>query len=545
VEKNSNVTKIKSGIVFHKLELSSSFVLGLFISWLAKGRITPLLFSGKDFEDRSFYYQFILIFAFTVVFSIICFLFVYCLEQMYPNKTIQIKHKLERWNNTFRTDSRKRLLLALAEVFIGISIIFIINNVLSNINQVSGQYENHEIIPVMVPIGNDFRIGLYYPAQSLVNSGFKSIGSESVKPVNYPPFNSVLGLPYLLFNESTAYLIHISLLIFANFACLAIASLLVKEYVLSGIGLGNNFPAFIVLSLFFIISIFTFSSYPFAFSLERGNYDIFAMIFSLLALWVLVKNPEKIWLQIILLSVAVHIKIYPVALFMVLLYKHGKKMIIPTIIVNLVFLFILGPNLAFEFIQSVTSAGRGAGIGNQWTWVGNHSAYSFAESISNYYSNLAPHFFLLWFTFILIPIILWGMAFLKVNKNIYSEQNAILLFMVTVPFMDLVPTVSMDYKLVIISPSIIFLFSIIIKNIIQKLNWFDYSILIVLFIVLLLIGRPYSMSENNPYHLREGASLFINNKYFWSLALEGFMVWYIFRNNHVIQIGSQDSDSGI
>jgi hypothetical protein len=101
--------------------------------------------------------------------------------------------------------------------------------------------------------------------------------------------------------------------------------------------------------------------------------------------------------------------------------------------------------------------------------------------------------------------------------------------MVTIPLMNLIPTVSMDYKLVILSPAALLLFAVIIKKVLQRHNWLDYLQLVLLLIILLLIGRPYEMNPTATDYLKESASYFVNNKYLWILALEGLMIINIFR----------------
>jgi hypothetical protein len=101
--------------------------------------------------------------------------------------------------------------------------------------------------------------------------------------------------------------------------------------------------------------------------------------------------------------------------------------------------------------------------------------------------------------------------------------------MVSIPLMDLIPNISMDYKLVILSPAALLLLAVIIKQVIIRHNWFDYFQLILFMIILLFIGRPYEMSQVSPSYLKETASYFVNNKYLWVLALEGLMVFNILR----------------
>ena len=207
----------------------------------------------------------------------------------------------------------------------------------------------------------------------------------------------------------TAYLIHVILLIFANLACLWMSVEMVKRFILDKIGLTSLTARLISLFLFALSATYIFTSYFFALSMERGNTDIFAMFFALLAMWCLIKKPENVWLQVILLSIGVHFKIYPAVLFALLLFKHGKKLIIPAVVVNLGFLFCLGPKMALAFINSSSSDGAGVGIGNGWSNVINHASYSFTMRIDPSTGKyLSGTFFLIWGITILVPLLIWG-----------------------------------------------------------------------------------------------------------------------------------------
>ncbi len=405
-----------------------------------------------------------------------------------------------------------------------------VTNILPRINTETWLYENPKFVPSITPIGIDFRLGLYTPAENLVKSGFKSISPDGTFPSIYPPLVSVISIPYLLFDANSAYLIHVGLLILANVISLALSALIAKNIIFTKSKLEKFIAWLSIILIFFVMAFYHFSSYSFAFSMERGNVDAFAMIFFISAMWVLIIQPDNIWLQVVLLSVAVHFKIYPAVLFVVLFYKHGKKIILPAILVNLILLMILGPKFAFGVIQALSSgSGIGGGIGNRWTWIGNHSSYAFAESLTQYYSNLSPYLLELWGFFTLLPVCLWITAVIKLAKNKYAAQNAALLGMVSIPLMNMVPTISMDYKLVILSPAALLLIAIIIKQIAHRQNWLDYLQLLILITILLFIGRPYLMDPANPSFLKENASYFVNNKYLWILALEGLMVFNIFR----------------
>jgi len=422
-----------------------------------------------------------------------------------------------------KTDKNSRALVLIMLLMIGFLTIFLLNNITSHYEPGTWLYRDVEVFPNYPPAGNDFRVGYYWPAHYLIQSHFTSIGPNGTYPSNYPPLVALSALPYALFDSTTAYAIHVVILILLNLTCLLMAVLMVKHFLLDKIGLNEFTINVISVVLFFVTAIYIFSSYFFLFSMERGNTDIIVMFYMLLAMWVLIKRPNNIWLQVILLSVAVHFKIYPIVLFPILLFKHGKKLILPALIVNVAFLFCLGPNMALHFIQSVLSGGEGAGIGNGWASVANHAAYSFTMGIDNSEGEyLTGKFFNIWAITFLIPLLIWAITVIAIVIKKYSTNNAILFFMISIPIMALLPTYSIDYRLVIFGVVGVLLIGLIFKQFLQKFTWFDLIQMVLLMGVLLMMSRSYAFVDKS--------LPFIRNKYLWVLLLEVFMTVNILRN---------------
>jgi len=405
-----------------------------------------------------------------------------------------------------------------------------ITNVIARIDTNEWQLKSLDIIPTTGPIGNDFRVGLYTPASNLWKSGFKAISPDGNYPSIYPPLVNILSMPFLLFDDQTAYLINIGILIICNLVCLLIATLMIKELFLEKIIKEKLISLFLSIFLFTSVSIYNFSSYAFLFSIERGNVDAIAMFYAMLSLWVLLRQPQKIWLQVILLSVATHYKIYPAVLFLVLFYSHGKKMILPMLATNLAFLFISGPEIAGNFLQSVASSGKGAGIGNNYSWIGNHAAYSFATMLTQRYPRFEKSFFDLWTAAMLVPFAIWIQGCVRIIRNKYSAMNSVLLLMISIPMMVILPTISHDYRLIILSISLLLYIGLIIYQILLKSGWEKIAELLILMIIMFFIAKPYDIDPNNLYVLKETSSFYLNNKYVWAVALEGIMVWNVIKS---------------
>ena len=97
-----------------------------------------------------------------------------------------------------------------------------------------------------------------------------------------------------------------------------------------------------------------------------------------------------------------------------------------------------------------------------------------------------------------------------------------MLFMVSFPIMCLLPTYSIDYRLVIFGIAIVILFGLTIKHFVQKFSWFDLVQVVLLAGVLLMFSRSNVFIDEN--------LVFFNNKYVWILLLEVFMSINIFRS---------------
>ncbi len=541
------IQRFKNNIItiFKSTSLYSAIVLSSLTCWVLKNGITSLLFEGKSFGDYGLVAQFGLLVVYTTIFIVLFLALFSLLSKFFPNTLKKIEQVLDHWTEKGLQDVKKRIFIALLVLSIGFGVVILVNEVLSRINVTEWRYEVPQEIPLMLPVGWDLRIGSYQPALNLVQSNFTQIAPDGTYYSIYPPFVSFINILYLLFDENTAYLWHIGFLFFAHIACIAIAAWMIKEFVFSNLGLEKIYTDMLAIFLFFAILIYTLSSYSFMFVIERGQTDIIALLFSMLAILCLIKRPDNIWLQVILLSIATHLKIYPVVLFFVLLRKHGRKLILPAVIVNLAMLFILGPKMTYDFLLSLTSgSGLGAGIGNRWTWIGNHSAYAFADYMARTSSNYRLALYILWPICTLIPFELWFVTTYTLLKK-YTALNAVLYLMVSISLMDLFPTISMDYKLVILSPVALLLIGLILKRIIQQPRWFDYFQLLLVMLILLLIGRAYAMSETAQYDLKESASFFINNKYLWCLALEAIMVWNIFNHQKMRPTVSEISSSAL
>ncbi len=341
-----------------------------------------------------------------------------------------------------------RILKAVQILIVGILLVFLICNVLGQIDLFTWKFDSPLNSIRSDVAGNDFRVGIYRPAKALTEYfNIYPMREYDFSP-RYPPLVNVYGLPFLLFDENTAYLVQGILLFLLNIACVGLSCLLVNKVFFSRLKADAAFIGMLNVTLFILFSLLSVTSYPFLFSLERGNYDIVAFFFALLGIWCAITRPEKVWLQVLLVSIAMHLKIYPGILLVLLLIKHGKKMLLPALALNLGLLFIIGPQNAFGYLRSFLSS---MGSGNVIGAATSSSGLTFANGLVSLHPGWASAETLLSRAFTLLPLLLWLACLLVLHKQWHTPQGELLMFAASLPPMITVPSIAYDYKLVIIA----------------------------------------------------------------------------------------------
>jgi hypothetical protein len=362
-------------------------------------------------------------------------------------------------------------------------IVILLNSLLPLINLKLGVIELPYLLPAITPSGADFRKGLYYPAEAVLSGE----NLYRARAYNYPPFAAVFFLPFQLFPVQTAYYILVILLFLFNvgsiFLSLQIAeSVFPKNHRNGSFERGGLFYA-----VFWGVSALTLSTYGFIFSVERGNIDIIPFFFSLLALWVLIKKPGWLWPQVLLIAMATHLKIYPAVLFVLLLWKHGWKSLLPIFLVNILLLFSSGFANGITFIGVIIRYSSSPYIA-----VFNHSAASFSSIVNSNLINptgltIPP------ILFVLVPVSIWAVGVYVLWKRKYSPMNAVLLFLLSVPLMNLIPSTSHDYKLVILSSAVAICVYFLCLGFAGAGKWRYMLLMAALIAIMYFITRSYTM----------------------------------------------------
>ncbi len=289
------------------------------------------------------------------------------------------------------------------------------------------------LVPVISPSGVDFRDGLYEPAAAF--SSHDSI---------WPPLTLVLGRPFTLLSAHSGYLVQlVVLVVLGGLAAYLTAALCVGE---AGTGAPLTPPDAGSLAggraeLALVMGLWLFSSYGFLFELERGNVNLYALVLSLLAVWLLLRHPGQRWLCALCLAAAIGVKLFPATLLIVFFWKYRWKGVIPVLVTNVVVLLVAGPGNAVRFLGNLLAT---QGDPSGWFWPGNHSASSFgsyvgrAVGVSGQAAGVALS---------VLSLSLWVVTIVLLFRRGWSRERALLAAAASFPVMCTLPAVSHDYKL--------------------------------------------------------------------------------------------------
>ena len=210
-------------------------------------------------------------------------------------------------------------------------------------------------------IGRDLQQMLSYCQSWLIDKDTPYIGENL-----YPPFATLFFSPLLLFEFSTSY----AIMTIVNVACYLCLTLLIPIMVCKPTRSRN-----LLILLFALTGI---NSYGFQFEVERGQFNLVAFLFSMLAIYIYHYRHDFRRLAYLLLTVAIQLKVYP-AIFIVMFvrdwrdWKGNLTRLLGLAAFNGALLFILGYQVFFDFVGAIARQMR-----DPYIWVGNHSIKAFA-----------------------------------------------------------------------------------------------------------------------------------------------------------------------
>lgn len=299
-------------------------------------------------------------------------------------------------------------------------------------------------VPAGSSIGGDLRLMLSYSQSWFIADQSPYIGNNL-----YPPLATILFSPLLLVKFSWAY----RLITVTNVLCYLIITLILP------IQIFKEKHATSILMLVFITGLF---SYGFQFELERGQFNIIAMTFCLLGIWIYHCRPKYRYFAYVLFIFSIQLKIYPLIFIFMFIndwrdWKNNLKRFFALIVVNFALFFVLGINVFVDFIDAIK-----AQTINPYIWIGNHSLLSFATwalTIASQHGLDWLNKYAVILQLALLAIILACLFFIivKAYRKNGTGINSYLLIACTLGAL-LLPSVSHDYTLAILAAPIAILF---------------------------------------------------------------------------------------
>jgi len=343
-------------------------------------------------------------------------------------------------------------------------------------------------LPALDPIGND----LNYNTRAI------TLWLEGKSPYElayqfYPPLYHVVFAPMLVLDIQGRYILTTCLTLLS----FGLLFLLLRQKQT------NNHSIFL---FFFLTGLF---SYGMQFELERGQYNVLTLLLAFTGIWLYHNLPSFRMLAYTLWTIATHIKLYP-GVFLLMFFSNWKNWrnnfitLLQLGILNVAAFLILGYQVFLQFISSVIAESRNL------LWILpdeqpiNHSINAFIDKLSKNNDNEIPvrlaewlHASGAWVGFAFLVFIILC-SFIIVRRTLQHRSNLLhadaLMLLILLGF--LLPSVSIDYKLVLLGPGL----AVVLANRNPPEKRWQKVIFIVLII---LMSIAYSLTLV-PYQYRAG-----------------------------------------
>ncbi len=337
--------------------------------------------------------------------------------------------------------------------------------------------------------GGDFRDGLYDPARAF-----------SVARSGWPPLTLIVAWPFTLVERSTAYAVEVGLIAAAAVGSAILSAVLAMQAVDSGPDVKAAGRGSVdVQSLAIVLGVWVITSYGFMYELQRGNVNLIALFFSLLAVWLTLRLPRSPWWPAIVLGVSINLKVYPAIVLVLLFWRYRLKAAVPVVVTNAVLLLIAGPANTRRFLEWLTKSAPGPRIAT----FGEMGA-SGTAAVQRAMTSWAPS----WIAapFFAVPVALWLATAIILMRRGWSTWRAVVLAAASVPPMAVLPTLSNDYKLVLFVFPLAVLAAVLARSAGQRgrLWWcLGFGVLLWLFVFMgrssvfhpwALVGSKYSLA---------------------------------------------------
>ncbi len=301
------------------------------------------------------------------------------------------------------------------------------------------QYFNY--VPSIDPIGVDLR-------QVLTSAKFILVGKTpyGVTYNLYPPLTYILFRPLLRVSVGARY---------AVLTCISLAAYGAASFAFP-VWMGRAKRVTASLMLVFVTGLV---SYGFQFELERGQFNVIAVLLSFLAVWIYHRHHRIRLLGYLVFILSVQLKLYPFVFALMFIrdwrdWRGNITRVVLLAAINFGLLFVLGLGTFTKFLAAVrTESGS-----PKWVWVGNHSVHGFVSYVSQ--SMSIPNAALWQWLLMLLVLACVVFVVLQAYRRDEHDMDPHLLLACTLASL-LLPAISNDYTLAILAgPAAILLSSL-------------------------------------------------------------------------------------
>jgi hypothetical protein len=343
-------------------------------------------------------------------------------------------------------------------------------------------------IPALDPIGNDLNYNT-----SAISLWLQGKSPYELEYHFYPPLYHVVFAPIILFGPEQKYALMTGLTL-VSFGLI---------FLLPWRKPVGNHAVF----LFFFLT--GLVSYGMQFELERGQFNVLALLLALVSVWLFYNLSSFRLLAYALLTIAAHIKVYP-GIFILMFFSRQKdwkenlKIALQLGSLNVAAFLVLGYRVLVQFVESLMNES-----GNP-LWVLpdkqpiNHSVNAFLDKLAKNNDNEVPQAVAEWigysapwleFVFLAIivmcgTIIIWRT--LRNRPNLLHSDALMLLILLGL----LLPSVSIDYKLELLAPG---LAVVLVNHSVPEQRWQK----LVFAGIVIVLSAAYSLTLV-PYEYRTG-----------------------------------------
>jgi Glycosyltransferase family 87 len=333
-------------------------------------------------------------------------------------------------------------------------------------------------LPEARPIGRDLAFNTSSIANWLSGNGLYDFENHY-----YPPLYAVVFSPFLLLDYPITYYVMTAITLLS----IVVVGLIIPE-LLNGSGRKGT-------GLFFFISVIF--SYGMQFELERGQFNVFAFMLSLVAVYIFHRHHSFRLLAYLLISVSIQIKLYPIVYILLLVkdwhdWKGNILRFVGLGLLNFSLLFILGYQVFVDFLGALPNL-----MGAFWIRPYNHSLVSFVnefattgfgvfqDSTMNIVDTNSGFIKLILTVFYFLCVVI---VVVRAYKNNENDLNLDLLLVCTIGALIL-PSVSIDYKLPLLAPSMALALSYQVK---AEMNIYK-KIAVSLILVVITIAYSFTL----------------------------------------------------